>query len=85
MEIKHVDEIIANGHREVSFTKWANSIHCPLIVSKDRGSDKGTFTILVMLKRGMGKGCTGDFSYATAKKLLLVPCTQGKKQEKQAG
>ncbi len=56
--IKPVNEVIAYRHREATvFIKWANTIHHPLIVSKDRDNDKGTFTILVslanMLERGM--------------------------------
>jgi hypothetical protein len=58
MLIKPINEVIAYRHREATvFIKWTNTIHHPLIVSKDRGSGKGTFTILVslanMLKHGM--------------------------------
>jgi hypothetical protein len=57
--IKPVDEVIADKHREACvFTKWVNSVHYPLIVSKDRGNDKGTLTILLglvnMLECSMG-------------------------------
>ncbi len=57
--VKTINEVVAHGNRKANIlAEWANWVHNPLVVCKDRGGDKGTGTILVglmnMLKCHMG-------------------------------
>jgi hypothetical protein len=57
--VKTVNEVVSHRNRKANvLAEGASCIHCPLVVRKDKGGDKGTITILVgltnMLKCSMG-------------------------------